>query len=263
MQDDLLIEKPSKPVDVLDDKTKDLLDPEAQASSSPSSVDKDLQGNPLHSFVSEQVRVPSLWSDDSLHSMPVNGSSSLAAFQNFPSGQGGQGLFSSNSAGNRRAITASHNFPQQQANARHQLGQQQQSSQHPGVYLQSKGYAAWSGGPPQQQWSQQAQTQSPWNRGRSVPNLPPLHPSLQAAAAAAAAALQGRKPSPTFANAGHHAGPAGAGHQSSISPVKFRRSTSYPGKGYPPQAPSFEVTQPDERDLLQLPGYQQVRMNFI
>lgn len=328
-QQDLLIEKPSStttttttttkqlsPGDVLggDDKasslsSKDLmlLDSDAHTSCiSPTDIiNKDHQHqqqlvtSSTSSIVNnpyEQVRVPSLWADDattaaSLHAMPVNGSLATA-FQNFPSGQGGQGLFSSSSGGggNRRAITASHNFPQQQQQpgSRHLTSgqQQQQQQQHP-VYLQSKGYPAWSGGGPpqqqqqQQQWSQQQQGQgqtssnpalAPWNRGRSVPNLPPLHSSLHAAAAVAAAAAAGlqqggRKPSPTgFAagggggGGGHHQGPQGGGaHQSSISPVKFRRSTSYPGKGYPPQpAPTFEVTQPDERDLLQLPGYQQV-----
>ncbi|GAB1859988.1 hypothetical protein CAJAP_00941 [Camponotus japonicus] len=201
------------------------------------------------------------------------------------------------STGTRRAITASHNFPQQQqqqhgnagapAGTRHgglqvssaQQQQQQQQQQHqqqqqqqppptshPGVYLPGKGYAAWSGGPQApQQWGAGPQAAavaspglSPWNRGRSVPNLPPLHSSLHAAAAVAAG-LQGRKPSPTFPG---HPGPAAA-HPSCISPVKFRRSTSYPGKGniYPPQpAPTFEVTAAEERDLLQLPPFQQDRM---
>lgn len=198
------------------------------------------------------------------------------------------------STGTRRAITASHNFPQQQQQQQHgnagapagtrhgglqvssaqQQQQQQQHQQqqqqppptsHPGVYLPGKGYAAWSGGPQApQQWGAGPQAAaavaspglSPWNRGRSVPNLPPLHSSLHAAAAVAAG-LQGRKPSPTFPG---HPGPAAA-HPSCISPVKFRRSTSYPGKGniYPPQpAPTFEVTAAEERDLLQLPPFQQV-----
>ncbi|TGZ50061.1 Uncharacterized protein DBV15_00843 [Temnothorax longispinosus] len=77
-----------------------------------------------------------------------------------------------------------------------------------------------------------------------------------------AAGLQGRKPSPTFPG---HPGPAAA-HPSCISPVKFRRSTSYPGKGniYPPQpAPTFEVTAAEERDLLQMPPFQQVSQSQV
>ncbi|KAI4500988.1 hypothetical protein M0802_003791 [Mischocyttarus mexicanus] len=117
----------------------------------------------------------------------------------------------------------------------------------------------WGGGP-QTAAAVASQGLSPWSRGRSVPNLPPLHSSLHAAATAAAVAgLQGRKPSPTFPG---HPGPAA--HPSCISPVRqFRRSTSYPGKGniYPPQpAPTFEVTAAEERDLL-LPPFQQVNLH--
>ncbi|KYQ51452.1 hypothetical protein ALC60_09450 [Trachymyrmex zeteki] len=249
MQDDLLIEKqttgkpaPLSPSGGLDtvagqDKSKDVIEAEniAITPTTPSSIEKDITcstTSALQGFADPGGRVPSLWSapdDGGLHTtLPVNGS--IAAFQNFPAG-GPAGLFASTGAaaavstGTRRAITASHNFPQQQ---------QQQHVASPGL--------------------------SPWNRGRSVPNLPPLHSSLHAAAAVAAAAgLQGRKPSPTFPG---HPGPAAA-HPSCISPVKFRRSTSYPGKGniYPPQpAPTFEVTAAEERDLLQLPPFQQDRM---
>ncbi|XP_032674347.1 cytoplasmic polyadenylation element-binding protein 2 isoform X2 [Odontomachus brunneus] len=322
MQDDLLIEKqaagkpaPLSPSSALDtvagqDKSKDVVEVESIAitPTTPSSTEKDITcstSSSLQGFA-DPGRVPSLWSapdDSGLHALPVNGS--IAAFQNFPTG-GPAGLFASTgaaavSSGTRRAITASHNFPQQQqqqhgnagapagtrhgglqvSSAQQQQQQQQQHQQqqqqppptsHPGVYLPGKGYAAWSGGPQApQQWGAGPQAAaaaaavaspaglSPWSRGRSVPNLPPLHSSLHAAAAVAAAAgLQGRKPSPTFP--GH---PGQAAHPSCISPVKFRRSTSYPGKGniYPPQpAPTFEVTAAEERDLLQLPPFQQDRM---
>lgn len=320
MQDDLLIEKqatgkpaPLSPSNALDtvagqDKSKDAIEAESIAitPTTPSSTDKDITcstTSALQGFADPGGRVPSLWSapdDSGLHAaLPVNGS--IAAFQNFPAG-GPAGLFASTGAaaaavstGTRRAITASHNFPQQQQQQQHgnagapagtrhggmQVSQQQQQQQqqhqqqqqqqppptsHPGVYLPGKGYAAWSGGPQApQQWGAGPQAAavasqglSPWNRGRSVPNLPPLHSSLHAAAAVAAG-LQGRKPSPTFPG---HPGPAAA-HPSCISPVKFRRSTSYPGKGniYPPQpAPTFEVTAAEERDLLQLPPFQQVSL---
>ncbi|XP_053598143.1 cytoplasmic polyadenylation element-binding protein 2 [Microplitis demolitor] len=294
MQDDLLIEKqstaktaPLSPgLDPPGDKSKDVSEAEsiAIAPSTPSSMDKDITScgttSNLQGFT-DPVRVPSLWGntseDTGIHTLPVNGS--IATFQNFPAG--GPGLFAG--SGSRRAITASHNFPQhgnassavasrhnlQVANQQQQQTQQQaqQTSQqpptsHPGVYLHGKGYTAWSGGPQgPQQWGGGPQATassalSPWSRGRSVPNLPPLHSSLHAAAAVAAAAgLQGRKPSPTFPG---HPGPNQV-HATNISPVKFRRSTSYPGKGnlYPPQpAPTFEVTTAEERDLLQLPFHQ-------
>lgn len=87
-----------------------------------------------------------------------------------------------------------------------------------------KGYGSWAS--PGQSWSGGS---SAWNRGRSVPNLTPLQQM----------GVAGRKPSPTF------------NHQQVISPVKFRRSTSYPGKGPFPQPPTFEITNMDEaRDLL-------------
>ena len=303
MQDELLIEKqggsgkqaPLSPggldASSAQDKSKESAEAETNAmvaatpQSLSSSGDKDLNScvntSSLQGF-QEPVRVPSLWAatpdDTGLHALPVNGS--IATFQNFPTAGPPGGLFAGSSAGARRAITASHNFPQHGGNtgaptgARHglQVGQQQQQQQqqqptsHPGVYLQGKGYTTWSGGPQAaQQWgggpqqtSAASPALSPWSRGRSVPNLPPLHSSLHAAAAVAAAAgLQGRKPSPTFPG---HPG-SNQGHPSNISPVKFRRSTSYPGKGnlYPPQpAPTFEVTTAEERDLLQLSPYQQV-----
>ncbi|EFN84805.1 hypothetical protein EAI_08046 [Harpegnathos saltator] len=264
MQDDLLIEKqaagkpaPLSPSSALDavagqDKSKDVVEVESIAitPTTPSSTDKDIScstSSALQGFA-DPGRVPSLWSapdDSGLHALPVNGS--IAAFQNFPTG-GPAGLFASSGAAAQP--------------------QQPPPTSHPGVYLPGKGYAAWSGGPQApQQWGAGPQAAaavaspaglSPWSRGRSAPNLPPLHSPLHAAAAVAAAAgLQGRKPSPTFP--GH---PGQAAHPCCISPVKFRRSTSYPGKGsiYPPQpAPTFEVTAAEERDLLQLPPFQQMR----
>ena len=133
-------------------------------------------------------------------------------FQNFPSPTQPQ-LFgnSVNQNQGRRAITATHNFP-------HNVGRQQPS--HP-LY---KSYGSWTN--PSQSWSGGT---SVWNRGRSVPNLTPLQQM----------GVAGRKPSPTF------------NHQQIISPVKFRRSTSYPGKGPFPQPPTFEITNMDEtRELL-------------
>ncbi|KRT80875.1 RNA binding protein [Oryctes borbonicus] len=99
----------------------------------------------------------------------------------------------------------------------HNVGRQQPS--HP-LY---KSYAPWTS--VSQSWS----GSSTWNRGRSVPNLTPLQQM----------GVASRKPSPTF------------NHQQVISPVKFRRSTSYPGKGHFPQPPTLEITNMDEaRELL-------------
>jgi len=79
--------------------------------------------------------------------------------------------------------------------------------------------------PPQSAWStggQMAAGVNPWNRGRSVPNLNPM----------AAGSMANRKPSPTF------------NHQSMvISPSKYRRSTSYPGKNAMYQPPAgFDIS---------------------
>lgn len=154
-------------------------------------------------------------------------------FQNFPSPNQQQQLFGGNMGQNqtnqtRRAITASHNFPPQ-------LGRQQSLSNHP---LYAKGFGSWTGvppGPPGQGWNPNsnaaASAGSAWNRGRSV--LTPLQQM-------GVGMPPGRKPSPTFNQP-----------QQVISPVKFRRSTSYPGKGPFPQPPTFEITNMDEvRDLL-------------
>nr|CAH7761487.1 unnamed protein product [Callosobruchus chinensis] len=148
----------------------------------------------------------------------VNGT---MGFQNFPSPTQQQ-LFGNNINQNqvnqgRRAITASHNFP-------HNMGRQQSMTNHP-MY---KGYGSWTN-PPGQNWT--PGNSSVWNRGRSVPNLTPLQQM--------GVGLAGRKPSPTF------------NQQQVISPIKFRRSTSYPGKGPFPQPPTFEITNMDEaRELL-------------
>ncbi|XP_022915118.1 cytoplasmic polyadenylation element-binding protein 2 [Onthophagus taurus] len=121
-------------------------------------------------------------------------------------------LFGNQNQG-RRAITAAHNFP-------HNVVRQQSS--HPLF----KSYGSWTN-PGQGSWS----GGSAWNRGRSVPNLTPLQQI----------GVGNRKPSPTF----NHQQPQ------AISPVKFRRSTSYPGKGHFQQPPTFEITATDEpRELL-------------
>lgn len=158
------------------------------------------------------------------HVPNVNGAGGASgmSFQNFPSPTQQQ-LFGNNLNQNqvnqgRRAITASHNFP-------HNVGRQQSISNHP-LY---KGYGSWANPPSNQNWG--PGNSSLWNRGRSVPNLNPLQQI--------GAGLAGRKPSPTF------------NQQQVISPVKFRRSISHPGKGPFSQPPTFEITNMDEsRELL-------------
>lgn len=130
----------------------------------------------------------------------------------------------------RRAITATHNFPQQ----RHQL-------QQPNLFLptNTKPFSNWSA-PQQSTWSA-PQTQpplSPWNSlnpRRTVPNLAPM--------------LSMKKPT-------------GLGQQCQqqpnvISTSKFRRSTSMPTKTFPhPMGinPAFEIAgMEDNRDVPLLP----------
>lgn len=127
----------------------------------------------------------------------------------------------------RRAITATHNFRQQQAAAAPPPPQQ------PMQYKQAAAGYGWAApGAQQQQGTWSSGASAPWNRGRSVPNLNPMQ-----------GGMVNRKPSPT-----------GFGQPANmlISPVKFRRSTSYPGKGmFTAQPPTFEITNMDDtRDLL-------------
>ncbi|XP_071448399.1 cytoplasmic polyadenylation element-binding protein 3 isoform X1 [Hetaerina americana] len=201
----------------------------------------------------------SLWSSGSiedglLHGLNVPAVNGTLPFQNFPPSnpnplfntslgpQIAPGLPQSQSQQQpqRRAITATHNFP-------HNISRHIQGGSHPqNVFMAGKGYAAsWSAGPQQHQstWSpagpqgQNAAGLSPWSRGRSVPNLNPL------SSMGNMGSLGNRKPSPTF-NHQQHSGMV-------ISPIKFRRSTSYPGKGLFPQPPTFEITNMDEnRDAL-------------
>lgn len=121
----------------------------------------------------------------------------------------------------RRAITASHNFRQQT----------QQAQPQPLQYKQAASYGWATPGSQQQQGTWSSGASAPWNRGRSVPNLNPMQ-----------GGLVNRKPSPTGFNQPNML----------ISPVKFRRSTSYPGKGmFTAQPPTFEITNMDDaRDLL-------------
>lgn len=207
----------------------------------------------LNVINSSNTSTASLWSsgpmeEGLLHSLNVPAVNGTLAFQNFPPTNPNP-LYNTNlgpqiaglpqSQGQppqRRAITATHNFP-------HNLSRHIQQQNPQNMFMPNKGYTSWSS-TQQNTWSPGPQNQanmqglSPWNRGRSVPNLNPLQTMGNMGN------LGNRKPSPTFS------------HQHSamvISPIKFRRSTSYPGKGLFPQPPTFEITNMDENREVLLP----------
>lgn len=214
----------------------------------------------LNVINSSNTSTASLWSsgpmeESLLHSLNVPAVNGTLAFQNFPPtnpnplyntslGPQISGLpQSQGQPPQRRAITATHNFP-------HNLSRHIQQQNPQNMFMPNKGYTSWSS-TQQNTWSPGPQNQanmqglSPWNRGRSVPNLNPLQTMGNMGN------IGNRKPSPTF------------NHQHSamvISPVKFRRSTSYPGKGLFPQPPTFEITNMDENREVLLPYPQERTM---
>lgn len=181
-------------------------------------------------------------------------------------GSGGSGNNSNNSSNNsivqamqRRAITASHSagsggYPPQPPHGLSpnnvgrsptlmQQGQQpgggmggpmggshQQQNQPQQSYKSP--YPTWSNAPPPNNgpWSQMGgnsgnSSQPPWHRGRSTPNMNPM-------------AMGSRKPNPHLSPFGGPNSVSSMGQHSnvSISPSKYRRSTSFPGKtmsGFP------------------------------
>jgi len=208
---------------------------------------------------SSHTSTASLWStgpmDEGLmHSINMPAVNGALPFQNFPPSNpifnASLGMAQSQPP-QRRAITASHNFPHNSHLSRHMPQQNHAQS----VYMTGKAYTSWQS-PQQNSWSAAPHTAhaghpqnqaniaglSPWNRGRSVPNLNPM-PAM--------GNMSNRKPSPTFNH--QHSGMV-------ISP-KFRRSTSYPGKGLFPQPPTFEITNTDENRELLLP-YQVRHLKF-
>lgn len=102
------------------------------------------------------------------------------------------------------------------------MGQQQQ--QQPPY---KSPYPAWSNAPPPNNgpWSQMNSSQPPWHRGRSAPNMNPIP-------------MGSRKPNPHLSPFGgpNSVSQMGQHSNASISPSKYRRSTSFPGKtmsGFP------------------------------
>lgn len=183
------------------------------------------------------VNTGSVWpaglDDAMMHGMPphgvaVNGSIAYQNFQtNNPYSQmPGLVQGQSQSAQQRRAITAQHNFPGN-------VGRSMPGG--PNMYM-NKGYPpAWAG--QQGTWSP-GPGMAQWSRGRSVPNINPV-PNLGGYGNLT------RKPPPTY-------------NQPMVvqSPIKFRRSTSFPGKSIFPQQPTFEITNmEDGRDMMMYQVY--------
>lgn len=197
-----------------------------------------------------------LWStaDDGNH-MPMNGYNNFQNFSTPPLFNGAAAVAASLAHQQRRAITAA----SQSQNYHHGLSpnrsaqllqgqhggatqQNQQQSHQPNIFKNP--YPAWSTSaaaaavaaqssawPPSQQ-QQQNQSQSnlaQWNRGRSVPNLNPL-----TSGGGGLGGIPQRKPTSP-----NPPGPSPSGFSSQsgipgISPLKYRRSTSFPGKGPSP-----------------------------
>jgi len=174
--------------------------------------------------------------DGMIHGIPVNGSIAYQNYQTNPqpfTTMPGLVQAQGQSPQQRRAITAQHNFPN---NVPRPL------PGGPNMYM-NKGYPVqWSG--TQQGWSPghqqpQMQTMSPWNRGRSMSGI------NHVPAMSSYGGNIGRKTNPPQFN------------QAMMvqSPIKFRRSTSFPGKNIFPQQqqqqPTFEITNvEDNRDAM-------------
>ncbi|XP_014680699.1 PREDICTED: cytoplasmic polyadenylation element-binding protein 3-like isoform X2 [Priapulus caudatus] len=195
---------------------------------------------------------PGFWSsgtgaDDSYMQPRIPAVNGTLQFQNFPPNQ--NPLFNSSSLlgpqiqipqqqppsipQQRRAITGQHhNFPQQRQQQQQQHQQHQQQPQQSNLFLTTKSYTSWSN-PQQSTWSSpqsQANVSPVWNNTmsmnsvnrRSVPNLNPISPMTKK---------------------------MGGQHMPMISPSKFRRSTSLPGKTFThlgPNQPTFEFTGPED-----------------
>lgn len=264
MQDDLLIEKSavknpqslSPSIELNDENNGQTKEEEIPHKVSPNNGLNGKQNEPLQTLTTvstplhmQQAYVPdhsvgavssgNVWpaglDDGIMHGMPphgvtVNGS---IAYQNYqhsnPYSPMPAGLVQSQgqNAQQRRNISAQHNFP---AN----VGRSMQTG--PNMYM-NKGYGApwsasqagWNPGPQQPSMPGMAS----WARGRSVPNMNPVQ----------AMGNYGnitRKPPPSY-------------NQPMMvqSPMKFRRSTSYPGKSiFPPQT-AYEIE--DNREVVMYP----------
>lgn len=191
----------------------------------------------------EQGSGGAMWSniDDGSH-MSLNGYNNYQNYTSSPmfNGASPNSIAAAISQHNRRAITASHGSGGYQhgphglspnsmnrSNSMIQTPQSQQSQ--PKQVGFNNNFPTWSNPPPWpsagQQQQQQQQNMQSWNRGRSVPNLNPM-----------TNVLPNRKP--TSPNPGLSPSTYSAQQNAAISPSKYRRSTSFPGKvqgqsGYP------------------------------
>ncbi|XP_055677446.1 cytoplasmic polyadenylation element-binding protein 2 isoform X2 [Lutzomyia longipalpis] len=199
----------------------------------------------------EDIAVPSTH-------ISVNGYSS--GFQNYsaaPLFNGGVSVaVAPNHQHPRRAITASHTgngsgsnivsgYSQhhglsptaigRQSSMQHQQSNMsggQQQNHHQNLFKNS--YPAWSNPPPSIAWPLQGNqnhqaTLGAWNRGRSVPNLNPLSTGgIQQSRKPTSPNPPCHSPFGSLINSGAQGGMGG--QNSSISPMKYRRSTSFPGK---------------------------------
>lgn len=123
---------------------------------------------------------------------------------------------------------------------RHQQKPSGYNSNYP-VWSNPSGAVAWSCGSNQPQHPQQHphQQMQPWNRGRSVPNLNPISNNLP----------NNRKP--TSPNPGMSMS-AFVPTQSSCgmsSPLKYRRSTSFPGKGQNLQQGNLDLSAQGQNNI--------------
>lgn len=107
----------------------------------------------------------------------------------------------------------------------------QQQNHHQNLFKNS--YPAWSNPPPSIAWPLQSNQNhqaalGAWNRGRSVPNLNPLSTGMQQTRKPTSPNPPCHSPFGSLINSGAQGGMGG--QNSSISPMKYRRSTSFPGK---------------------------------
>jgi hypothetical protein len=155
---------------------------------------------------------------------PNNNINNISGFGNFPSNHN----FNGHLAQQRRPITSAGMSHQGHGLSPNSVGRLTPQHQHQQQFNQYKNnYSAWSNPGPTSPWQQQQmQNQpqqssiSPWNRGRSAPNLNPM------------VGMQQRKPpinnSHQYPN-NQTSGINNAG-MNQLSPSKYRRSTSYPDK---------------------------------
>lgn len=112
-----------------------------------------------------------------------------------------------------------HNAPDHQAHHLPQSHHHHLNSNYP-VWSNPTTAVAWNQPPQQQQQPPQHQQMQPWNRGRSVPNLNPISNNM----------VNHRKPTSPNPGMSMSAFVPTQASCGTTSPMKYRRSTSFPGK---------------------------------